>query len=558
MTTTLRKGGNLLLSDEAPGIERVRIGMGWNSGPGASSVELDGIVSVAPKSAGGARLLLAHQVPNPDESAAASPSTDPVVGDAEKLAVVLAAVPPAVSRVVFGMAIYDAAARRQTFRSVRGAYIRVLNDANGIEIARYTLEAAAGSETAMMLGELYRNPRGWKFRAVGQGYASGLRGIAGAPSGELATVRPVEVVEWLRRISPARTRRTIAEHLDPPKADAQAPRGTPSPAPAAPAAPPPAAQPSQRAQPAPAARPAQPTRPAQPARPAQPSRPARQTRPAQPARPTAAKQPERSLLDLSERDKAPGTGGANRSSRSRKAPSSTSSSSTSAPPASGSGRSGARIEFGEHSSRYRQRLEHVTSLDEDHPVTTWTEHDRGTGGMTITLRWEALRTSTGLPRPSDLHLACLWQASDGTSGLMQTLGNTLNAPGAGSSRQVLALGRRDEREGQTIFVDLAALPTFKRFFVFVYGQHGSPEWELLRPALTVEAPSGEHLAMRLDDVPPSARLCVIASFHVFQGDLIIRREGDCVEGLQSQAAPQYGFELDWNADGMTVRAALGR
>ena len=33
-------------------------------------------------------------------------------------------------------------------------------------------------ETAMIFGELYRYGGEWKFRAVGQGYASGLRGIA--------------------------------------------------------------------------------------------------------------------------------------------------------------------------------------------------------------------------------------------------------------------------------------------------------------------------------------------------------------------------------------------
>ncbi|MFF0472416.1 TerD family protein [Streptomyces sp. NPDC004284] len=36
----------------------------------------------------------------------------------------------------------------------------------------------AGSETAMVLAELYRRSGGWKFRAVGQGYVDGLTGLA--------------------------------------------------------------------------------------------------------------------------------------------------------------------------------------------------------------------------------------------------------------------------------------------------------------------------------------------------------------------------------------------
>ncbi|MYV40883.1 calcium homeostasis/redox stress adaptation protein, partial [Streptomyces sp. SID1328] len=43
---------------------------------------------------------------------------------------------------------------------------------------RYDLSEDASTETAMVFGELYRNGPEWKFRAIGQGYASGLRGIA--------------------------------------------------------------------------------------------------------------------------------------------------------------------------------------------------------------------------------------------------------------------------------------------------------------------------------------------------------------------------------------------
>ena len=61
---------------------------------------------------------------------------------------------------------------------MRNAFIRIVNQAGGTEIARYDLSEDAATETAMVFGELYRNGAEWKFRAVGQGYASGLRGIA--------------------------------------------------------------------------------------------------------------------------------------------------------------------------------------------------------------------------------------------------------------------------------------------------------------------------------------------------------------------------------------------
>ena len=530
MTVTLPKGGNLLLADEAPGIEVVRVGIGWSSAAGSTGIELDGLVSLVGGSAPNGRLLLAHQVPNPDEPLGAHPPTGPVVGDAEKLVVRLAMVPAEVSRLVFGGVIYDAVNRRQTFRSVRGAYIRVINDANGLEVARYTLEQETGQETAMVFGELYRNPRGWKFRAVGQGYAAGLRGIVGGGGSavaEPAIVRPVEVTGYLRRTSPARSRRSPAEHLNPPKPQ---PAVAPKPVPPRPvqAAPPQASKPTSLQHPGrpPVSQPTQPTQPTQP--PPAPKPAARP--PAQKAAPPR-RQATQSSLDLSgpQESTAPTSG------------------------ASLAGRSAGPIVFGEHSSRYRQRQERVAALDDQHPVTTWTEDERGSGAMTVTLAWEPLKTASGLPRPSDIQLGAFWQAGDRSAGVIQTLGNAISAPGALGPRQVLRLGRRDEREGQTIFVDLVGLPTFRRFFVFAYGTHGSPEWALLRPVLTVSAPSGEQLTIRLGDAPASARVCVVASFHVAYGDLIIRRENDYLDGLQVEAATRYGWALEWNPDGMTPR-----
>jgi uncharacterized protein involved in tellurium resistance len=104
-----------------------------------------------------------------------------------------------------------------------------------------------------------------------------------------------------------------------------------------------------------------------------------------------------------------------------------------------------------------------------------------------------------------------------------------------------------------MFVDLRSLATFKRFFVFAYGLHGAPEWDLLRPVLTVTARTGENLEIRLGDAPAGARTCVVASFHLAQDDLVIRRENDFLLGPQAEAAARHGWALDWNPDGMSLR-----
>ena len=99
-------------------------------------------------------------------------------GDDESINVSLTTMPAEGEKVVFTVSIYDAESRGQSFGQVRNAYIRVVNQAGGAELARYDLSEDASTETAMVFGELYRNGGEWKFRAVGQGYASGLAGIA--------------------------------------------------------------------------------------------------------------------------------------------------------------------------------------------------------------------------------------------------------------------------------------------------------------------------------------------------------------------------------------------
>ncbi|MFE2281109.1 VWA domain-containing protein [Streptomyces sp. NPDC059454] len=63
-----------------------------------------------------------------------------------------------------------------TFGQVPGLVLRLLDAGAGTELARFDM--AAGTETAFIGGELYRRQGKWKFRAVGQGYASGLAGLA--------------------------------------------------------------------------------------------------------------------------------------------------------------------------------------------------------------------------------------------------------------------------------------------------------------------------------------------------------------------------------------------
>ncbi|MFI0981041.1 TerD family protein [Streptomyces sp. NPDC021093] len=184
MGVSLAKGGNVSLSKEAPGLSAVVVGLGWDvrTTTGAD-YDLDAsalLVDESGKVLSDQHFVFFNNLKSPDGSVEHTGDnlTGEGEGDDESIKVDLAAVPAQVARIVFPVSIHDAESRGHSFGQVRGAFIRVVNQAGGAEIARYDLSEDAATETAMVFGELYRHGAEWKFRAVGQGYASGLAGIA--------------------------------------------------------------------------------------------------------------------------------------------------------------------------------------------------------------------------------------------------------------------------------------------------------------------------------------------------------------------------------------------
>ncbi|UUU23413.1 VWA domain-containing protein [Streptomyces sp. DSM 40750] len=163
----LSKGANLRVDSPA-----VRVELAWSESPGipdvdASALLLTGVGRVRddgdfvfynqPQHASNAVTHLGKQ-------SAGGVLTDTVEVDLHSL-------DPAVERVVL-----CASADGGTFGQVPGLTLRLLDAGTQTEIARFHMEAE--TETAFIGGELYRRSGQWKFRAVGQGYASGLAGLA--------------------------------------------------------------------------------------------------------------------------------------------------------------------------------------------------------------------------------------------------------------------------------------------------------------------------------------------------------------------------------------------
>jgi tellurium resistance protein TerD len=184
MSVSLSKGGNVSLSKEAPGLQAVLVGLGWDvrTTTGAD-FDLDAsalMVGADGKILSDAHFIFFNNLTSPDGSVEHTGDnlTGEGEGDDEAIKVNLVTVPQEVDKIVIAVSIYDAEGRGQSFGQVRNAFIRVVNQADNKELTRYDLSEDASTETAMIFGELYRNGAEWKFRAVGQGYSTGLSGIA--------------------------------------------------------------------------------------------------------------------------------------------------------------------------------------------------------------------------------------------------------------------------------------------------------------------------------------------------------------------------------------------
>ncbi len=184
MGVSLSKGGNVSLTKAAPNLTAVTVGLGWDvRSTTGTDFDLDAsaiALSTEKKALSDQHFVFFNNLKSPDGSIEHTGDnlTGEGEGDDEAIKVDLAAVPPNVDTITFPVSIYEADERSQSFGQVRNAFIRVVNQADNAELARYDLTEDASTETAMVFGELYRNGAEWKFRAVGQGYASGLAGIA--------------------------------------------------------------------------------------------------------------------------------------------------------------------------------------------------------------------------------------------------------------------------------------------------------------------------------------------------------------------------------------------
>lgn len=184
MGVSLSKGSNISLSDQVPGLKTVQVGLGWQARETeGADFDLDAccfMLAANNKVRSDDDFIFYGQLKSPcgsvehtgDELEGGSG------GDDEVILVRLDKVPEAIQKLMFSVTIYEHDIRGQNFGMVNSAYIRIVNDENNEEIARFDLSEDASTSTAMIFGEIYRAGNAWQFRAVGQGFNHGLKEMA--------------------------------------------------------------------------------------------------------------------------------------------------------------------------------------------------------------------------------------------------------------------------------------------------------------------------------------------------------------------------------------------
>ncbi|MFC4504440.1 MULTISPECIES: TerD family protein [Streptomyces] len=150
----------------------LRVELGWRSGPGAPDADASALLLVGGKVRSDADFVFYNQPAHSSGAVRHEGKRQDGGRVTDTLLVDLARVEPAIETVVLA-----ASADGGTFAQVTDLYIEVRDAAGGGSVARFD-STGATVETAFVLGEFYRRQGAWKFRAVGQGYGSGLEGLA--------------------------------------------------------------------------------------------------------------------------------------------------------------------------------------------------------------------------------------------------------------------------------------------------------------------------------------------------------------------------------------------
>ncbi|WP_238654739.1 TerD family protein [Paenibacillus piscarius] len=222
MTFKLIKGQKVSLTKNNPHLSQLIIGLGWQSAGAGAEIDSSAVLLTETQRVTSAESLIFYGHPAADDQSVVLLPPEHWVGtgpaDRVQIAVRLDIIPAEYERIAFALTIHEAVKRQQSFSALEGAYLRIINAAEGTELLRYPLEGGYSVETALVAGELYRYQSEWKFSAIGSGYAGGLEALCrsyGIPADQIQVLVQSARPEAARPEAPPRKSPFVLPELRP-------------------------------------------------------------------------------------------------------------------------------------------------------------------------------------------------------------------------------------------------------------------------------------------------------------------------------------------------------
>lgn len=184
MAINLQKGQKVDLTKGNPGLSKIMVGLGWdtNKYDGGKDFDLDAaafLLNDTGKVSAPEDFIFYSNLSH--KSGAVTHMGDNLTGegdgDDEQIQIDISKIPSNITKIAFTVTIYDYQTRGQNFGQVSNAFIRIVNDSTNEELIRYDLGEDFSIETAVVVGEIYKNGSEWKFNAIGSGFQGGLSAL---------------------------------------------------------------------------------------------------------------------------------------------------------------------------------------------------------------------------------------------------------------------------------------------------------------------------------------------------------------------------------------------
>ena len=228
---------------------------------------------------------------------------------------------------------------------------------------------------------------------------------------------------------------------------------------------------------------------------------------------------------------------------------------------------------GEIGNQFDVGSAHALTLTRRRQTVSLTRHGSATGSLRVNLNWrmrssdfndsvrrspaDVLRRSFSLFTPEpvqaagpalvdvDLDLACMYELTDGSRGVVQALGDFYGSFNDPPYVQLSGDDRFGSASGEWMQINLDQKEHFKRLLIFVYIYDGTPAFDRTHAVVTLYPSSGTPIEIPLDEHAPEARSCAVLLMENRKDELLVRRELRYVHGFQSELDRLYGWGLQW-------------